>query len=815
MHSLKNIKNNIHNRYRSNRSISFAQAYLKVGLVPLKELDERLPFDGVILDLGCGEGILANLIGEIRPNCQVIGVDRDFSRLELAKVNAGPNVSFKCGDIFDLNFSIQNVSAIILNDVVHHQSYDRHHLIISLALQIIRPGGMLMLKEVDQRDRVDLGMTRFFDSRLYPEDPLCFRTKDEWIDLLMRLGAPPSEIETFCSKYFWPASRTIFFIRRSFDCVDLYQAATKIGTDNLLASTEDDRAVVFVTGATGFIGRHLCAELLSQGIDGKKVRLIYLSRNPRREIPELQGSTPVYGDLQDVEILRKALVGVQYVFHLAAEVKLTGGTDIWRNNYWGTISLLDSLKNNSSLKRFIHASTIGAVDRMPDDDCSDALTEAINPNPLSEYGKTKLQSELAVQKSNLPYSILRITWGFGNGMTPDTHVRFLTNGVFQNKLFSRIFFPGKVSVVSAHDVVGALVLLAQAPDAKNEIYFVSTNQLSLGDLFGLYAQILRKKHSMIRVPSFVIALFKMCRRFSPLQIQALFSDVLVASPEKLNKIGFRPKVGLREGLLELARDQGHLPKISNKRPVSIITGASRGIGRSLAIQMEAKGHRLLLVDINQNALIQLANQLSALYLVADLSTPDGVDLVENYLELNNLYIDCLINNAGIGDRGELANANSSKIRAMIDVNCNALVALSAMFSRGVGLTGAGTLVNIGSSSGFQPLPYMAVYAATKAFVQSFTLALAAELRSKNSTKIILIDPSGVDTGFQHAAGVKKNPSEKLLTPDMVAEQILRAISTQKELVIIGKSGKIMELLSRMLPRLFQARLWAYLMTKMR
>jgi short-subunit dehydrogenase len=152
---------------------------------------------------------------------------------------------------------------------------------------------------------------------------------------------------------------------------------------------------------------------------------------------------------------------------------------------------------------------------------------------------------------------------------------------------------------------------------------------------------------------------------------------------------------------------------------------------------------------------------------------------------------------------------------MVGLNCNALVALSAMFSRQARLTGVGTLVNIGSSSGFQPLPYMAVYAATKAFVQSFTLALAAELRSKKFLKVILIDPSGVDTGFQDAAGVKKNPSEKLLSPDLVAKQILKAISTQRELVIIGKSGKIMELLSRILPRLFQARLWAYLMTKMR
>jgi short-subunit dehydrogenase/SAM-dependent methyltransferase/dTDP-4-dehydrorhamnose reductase len=815
MHKIKRIKTSIHNRYRSHRSTSFAQTFLKVGLVPLRDLDARLPADGVILDLGCGEGILTNLVGEIRPDCRVIGIDRDFARLELAKLNAGPNVSFKCGDIFSLDIKMQDVSAVIMNDVVHHQPYDRHQALIALALQIIRPGGMLVLKEVDQLDKVDAGMTRFFDSRLYPSDPLCFRGKNEWIDLLMRLGAPRTEIETFKSKYFWPASRTLFFIRRSFKCIDLFQDAVRIGVDNKSSSVADDKFVVFVTGATGFLGCHLCAQLLTEGLVGKKVRLIYLSRNPSRTVPELQNAIPIYGDLQDTELLRHALIGVQYVFHLAAEVKLTNGADIWRNNYLGTLSLLDALKNNSSLKRFIHASTIGAVDRMPGDDCSNPLTEEANPNPLSEYGKTKLESEMAVQKSSLPYSILRITWGFGKGMTPDTHVRFLTNGVVQNKLFSRISFPGEVSVVSAHDIIDALELIALTPDAKNEIYFVSAKQLSLGDLFKSYAQILRKKHSMICVPSFLSAPFKLCRRYLPLQIQALFSNILSASPEKINKIGFCAGVGLREGLLELARDQGHLPKLVGKRPISIITGASGGIGRALAIQMEAEGHRLLLVDVNQDALLQLANRLSALHLVADLSTQSGVDLIENYLELNGLYVDCLINNAGIGDRGALAESNPSKMRAMVEVNCNALVALSSLFSKQTRLTGVGTLVNIGSSSGFQPLPYMAVYAATKAFVQSFTLALAAELRGKGAVRVILIDPSGVDTGFQNAAGVKKSPGEKLLTPEIVASEILKAIATQKELIIIGKSGKMMELLSRILPRAFQARLWAYLMAKMR
>ena len=815
MLNIKNIKSSIKKRYLSNRSTSLVQTFLKVGLVPLEELDAHLPSDGIILDFGCGEGILTNLVGEIRPGCTVIGIDRNQKRLSLAELNAGANVTFIHDDIFNLDPAFMNVAAIIMNDVVHHQSYERHQELIVLALKAIRPEGILILKEVDQVDRMDAGMTRFFDSRLYPNDPLCFRTKDEWLDLFMRLGASANDIKTSKANFFWPASRSLFFVKCSFDCIDLIERATKVGSDNLQSAETHEEVVIFVTGATGFLGRYLCAQLLNKGFSGQKVRLIYLARNPNRILSELGAATPVYCDLQDTEVLRKALLGVHYVFHLAAEVRLTNGTDIWRNNYLGTISLLEALKYNSSLRRFIHASTIGAVDRLPDDNCNDALTEKIKPNPLSEYGKTKLASELAVQASGLLYSILRITWGFGKGMTPDTHVRFLTNGVFENKLFSYFLFPGEVSIVSAHDVVEAFILIAVSPAAKNETFFVSAYQISLGNLFKLYAQILRKKHNMIPVPRILIAPFRLFRKYFPLQIQALFNNILTASPEKLKSIGFSSNVRLREGLFELARDQGHFPQFLSKRPISIITGASGGIGRALAIQMTAQGHQLLLIDVNKDPLFELATSLSALHLVVDLTTPNELKRVESFLELNHFYIDCLINNAGVGARGELVDLELSRMHAMIQLNCIALVTLSSLFARQALASGVGTLVNIGSSSGFQPLPYMAVYAATKAFVQSFTLALAAELRNKGAIKVILVDPSGVNTGFQSAAGVKKNIGEMLLTPESVATEILNAVATQKEVVIIGRSGKMMELLSRLLPRTIQAKFWGYLMNKMR
>ena len=815
MTSIEEIKRNIAKRYRKNKSVSPVQAFLKASLVPLAIFIDKLPLDGVILDLGCGEGILANLVAEIRPGCTIVGIDRNGARVDIAKKNASSNASFVEGDIFELSDDYRDVAAVILNDVVHHQDYGRHQILIADALRRILPGGLLILKEVDQLDRADVGMTSFFDSRLYPNDPLCFRAKNEWEDLLSRLGAEDVVIHRV--RHPWPASRTVFFVRRPKKLIDPIAYAAQIGEENIVNSKNE--TIVFVTGALGFLGRYLCRNLLAHNLDDKPVRLIYLARSPHRKLDELFSAIPLYGDLNDLPALKDALRGVDFVFHLAAEVKLTKGVDIWRNNHHGTLSLLESL-DRSSIKRFVYASTIGAVDRLPTDNCSHPLTEDITPNPLSEYGRTKLESERAVQNSGFPYAILRVPWAFGPGMTPDTHVRFLTDGVARGKLFSRFAFTGKVSVLYAADTAEAFRIISTHKSAANEIFFASDGHpLSLADLFRRYASVIGKRQRMILLPLPVVWLIRRYRRYLPLQVQALACDVLTADPTKLFSLGFRPQIGVREGLINLARDQGNLPPSNFKcpcRPVSIVTGAAGGIGSALATRLHEEGHSLLLIDKNIDKLKQMAVSLNAKFLDLDLSCAESSSAINCYLENNGLYIDWMVNNAGIGARGDLANIRLSHLRNIIDINCSALVALSQLLVHHSKKTGFGTLINIGSSSGFQPLPFMAVYAASKSFVQSITLAIMGEeMAKKSNIRIILIDPSGTDTNFQSAAGVKKNANESLLSADDVAKITVEAAYNGRREVIIGKSGRAMALVSRILPRMVQVRLWTKLMSKLR
>lgn len=811
---IKEIKRNTIKRYIKNKSVSSMQAFLKASLVPLDAFDSELPRDGVILDLGCGEGILANLVAALRPECSIVGIDRDKGRLEIARINATPNAEFYQGDIFKLNHRLDSLAAVILNDVVHHQHYGKHQTLVFDALRRLHPGGLLILKEVDQLDSADVGMTRFFDSRLYPDDPLCFRGKNEWLDMLARLAV--DDISVHRVRHPWPASRTVFFARRPENLSDPFAHAVQIGKENMERSMHE--TVVFVTGATGFLGRHLCRNLLANDLDEKPVRLIYLSRNPHRCTNDLKSATSLNGDLNDLPALRNALHGVDYVFHLAAEVKLTKGVDIWRNNYYGTVSLLEALEG-ISLKRFVYASTVGAVDRMPSDDCSRPLTEDIPPNPLSEYGKTKLDSERAVQNSDLPYSILRVPWAYGSGMTPDTHVRFLTNGVACRKLFSRVAFPGKVSLLAASDTVAAFRLISTHKSAVNEIFFASDGRpISLASLFQRYASVIGKGHSMLHLPGQLMWLLRRFRKFLPLRVQALTSDVLMVDPKKLFSLGFRPRVSLREGLIDLARDQGNLSSLAfgrSRRPVSIVTGAAGGIGNALARQMYDEGHSLLLIDMNIDKLKLIAESLGTQFLEIDLSRPESSEEIESYLDQNDLYIDWMVNNAGIGIRDDFVNIELSRLRNVVDINCSAVMALSQLFLRHSQKSGCGTLINIGSSSGFQPLPFMATYAASKSFVQTFTLALMGEISRRSNVRVILIDPSGTDTGFQVAAGVKKSSDENLLSTEKVATIIIESVYRGKNEVIIGRSGQVMALIARILPRTIQARLWAKLMSKLR
>ena len=184
----------------------FFGALLKHSLYPMAFFKKHLPSYGTILDFGCGEGMLTNLLAQTLGGVEFVGIDKDPDRIASAQKTASQNATFLCQSIESCSYS--QVQAVVINDVLHHHTAEKQEKIITKAISCLAPGGVLVLKEVDANDRPDASWTTFWDRKLYPKDALFFRKPEAWHSLLASLGF--SLAHTYRVKHFWPASRTIF-----------------------------------------------------------------------------------------------------------------------------------------------------------------------------------------------------------------------------------------------------------------------------------------------------------------------------------------------------------------------------------------------------------------------------------------------------------------------------------------------------------------------------------------------------------------------------------------------------------------------------
>ena len=163
---------------------------------------------------------------------------------------------------------------------------------------------------------------------------------------------------------------------------------------------------------------------------------------------------------------------------------------------------------------------------------------------------------------------------------------------------------------------------------------------------------------------------------------------------------------------------------------TLITGASSGIGEAFARRLAALGRNVLLVARSEDKLVTLCNELGrnhpvrAQYVVLDLSQPDSSSRLFAEAEKRGLEIDMLVNNAGFGSMGDFEKRDLARELNMIDLNVKSLVELTYRFLAPMRARKRGTIINVASTAGFQPVPFMATYAATKAFVLSFSEAVA-------------------------------------------------------------------------------------------
>lgn len=190
--------------------------------------------------------------------------------------------------------------------------------------------------------------------------------------------------------------------------------------------------------------------------------------------------------------------------------------------------------------------------------------------------------------------------------------------------------------------------------------------------------------------------------------------------------------------------------------VALITGASIGLGEQFAIRFARDGYDLVLVARNEARLEAVAQRLrpqkvKVHVMPFDLSLPSSAQALFDAVSAKGLEVDCLVNNAGFGSTGAFLDLPLAQEAEMIDVNCTSVVRLTHLFANPMRARKQGHVLNIASVAGFQPGPYMATYYATKAFVLSFTEALAYELRD-SGVSVTCSCPGAIATDFSRRAG---------------------------------------------------------------
>ena len=212
-------------------------------------------------------------------------------------------------------------------------------------------------------------------------------------------------------------------------------------------------------------------------------------------------------------------------------------------------------------------------------------------------------------------------------------------------------------------------------------------------------------------------------------------------------------------------------------PAVVITGATQGVGRALADEFARNGHALLLVARDEASLAAAARKLASdhgvtvHYAACDLSTEEGCAAVEQALQRFALYADILVNNAAMMLAGFFQDQDRATLLKLVDLNARAMVDLTRRLLPGMIARGAGGVLNVASVEGFMPVPYQATYAATKAFVLSFSRALAYETMY-TGVRVSALAPGTVATSLHEKAGAEYSRYVQFL-PSMTAEQVAR------------------------------------------
>jgi uncharacterized protein len=244
---------------------------------------------------------------------------------------------------------------------------------------------------------------------------------------------------------------------------------------------------------------------------------------------------------------------------------------------------------------------------------------------------------------------------------------------------------------------------------------------------------------------------------------------------------------------------------------TLITGASSGIGEAFARRLAAEGHNLVLVARSEQRLheicdeLMLKHKITAHYVATDLTAFGSEEELFRETTRHGFDVDWLINNAGFGAMGDFVELDLDRALGMISLNISALVSLTHLYLAGMRQRQSGKIINVSSAAGFQPIPFMAVYAATKTFVTSFSEAVAEENRP-HGIQVLALCPGSTKTNFFAASSIDLPVSVKgQQTAEQVVETAMRAVRSGKTKAVPGIANFIGALIGKHAPNVITTR----------
>ncbi len=313
---------------------------------------------------------------------------------------------------------------------------------------------------------------------------------------------------------------------------------------------------VFITGATGFVGRNFLEWLLRHHPELSITCLVRDIAKAEAQWPAMPPNvTWLCGDLLRPETYQAAIQQAALVVHTAALVSLRNGPEFYTQNTEATRQLLTALQGNPHLTRLVFVGSISAVDRPWELPATRPLTEEDVPCPRTDYGRSKLEAETLVMASGLPYSVLIPAYIYGPHPRPNSSMDRLVQDLRAEKPYTRFPFPGFASAVHVADLAEMLWIAATHPNTLNERFFVSA--LEPVSVFAAYAQVAEALgQPLTPLPMTPTKLRRYQSRWraahpESLVLRILFEHYFACSVAKWVKTtGHQPRYSLKEGIAQ-------------------------------------------------------------------------------------------------------------------------------------------------------------------------------------------------------------------------------------------------------------------------